>query len=114
MKGFAVKRAGPEGFAAVSQSDAAAGRHQASGASMSIRSFTADRMRCLQARHRSVVWIETCTRVNISVPLVGHPEAIHMSVSSPTHGSASGGLADGPSPNVRNRARLGNAGHPDE
>lgn len=33
-------------------------RYQLFG-SIPIRSFTADRMRCLQPRYRSVVWIET-------------------------------------------------------
>ncbi len=32
--------------------------------SMPIRSFTAERMRCLQPRYRSVVWIETCPSRN--------------------------------------------------
>jgi hypothetical protein len=32
--------------------------------SIPIRSLTADRIRCLQPRYRSVVWIETCPRRN--------------------------------------------------
>jgi hypothetical protein len=66
MKGFAAKRAGREGFATVGLSDTTSGRRQTS-ASMPIRSFTAERMRCLQPRYRSVVWIDTCPEQELNL-----------------------------------------------
>jgi len=46
MKGFAAKRAGREGFTTLGHWDTASARRQTLD-SMPIRSFTAERMRCL-------------------------------------------------------------------